>query len=411
MLAEIFPRYHARYASLPVLGPHLEDFVGWLRGQGYSDRLICLRLRGAKRLDARLGHDGVGSPRELCAADLLAYAPADASDDVYLSASIRSLVPYFEARGVLARPRVTPIDMLVARYRAYLGHVRGLSAPTVMAHGRTIAQFLTFLSYDGASARLRDVEGARVEAFLQILNRSQARATLQHSVAHLRSFLRFLVTSGLVPAGLDIWIDTPRVYRRERLPRSLPWETVEALLRAVDRSTAKGRRDYAMLLLIATYGLRSCEVVTLTLDDVQWREGRLHVRRAKVGTTLVLPLTPEVGDALIDYLQHGRPKLPYREIFLRARAPAGSLKPTAIAEAFQCWAQRSGLPIPFQGAHCLRHALAVHFLRQGTSIKTIGDLLGHRSTESTRVYLRLGIEDLREVALDLPLEAHQEDRS
>lgn len=410
MLAEIFPRYHARYAALPILGSHLEDFVEWLREQGYSDHLIRLRLRGAKHLDARLGKADVRSPGDLSALDLLAHAPADARDDVYLSASIRSLVPYFEARGMLAPRRVTPIDPLVTRYAAYLEHVRGLSVPTVMAHSRTIAHFLAFCRYDGGSARLHAIDAAGVEAFLQILSRSQARATLQHSIAHLRSFLRFLVTSGLVPAGFHIWIDTPRVYRRERLPGSLSWETVQALLYAIDRSTPKGRRDYAMLLIIATYGLRSCEVVTLTLDDVQWRESRLHVRRAKGSATPVFPLTAAVGDALLDYLQHGRPKVSFREIFLRARAPAGSLKPTAVAEAFQCWAQRSGLPIPFQGAHCLRHSLAVHLLRQGTPLKTIGDLLGHHSAESTCVYLRLDIEDLREVALDLPLVAPQEVR-
>ena len=410
MLAEIFPRYHTRYTSLPVLGPHLESFVGWLQEHGYPDHLLRLRVRAAKRLDARLLQDGVRGPQDLSAASLLAYVPADARDDMYLAAVVRSLVRYFEAQGVLARTRVTPTETLVGRYRAYLEGVRGLSAVTVTHHGRTIAEFLAFLGPDGAPDRLRDLEGDRVDAFLQILGKRLARASLQHTVAHLRSFLRFLVTSGLVPAGLDIRIDTPRVYRSERLPRALPWETVQALLRAIDRSTAMGYRDYAMLLLIATYGLRSCEIVTLTLDDLEWRASRLRVRRPKVGTTLLLPLTPVVGDALLDYLRHGRPELPYRELFLRVRAPAGILKPTAVAEVFQCWVRRSGLPIHFQGAHCLRHSLAVHLLRQGTSLKAIGDLLGHRSAESTCVYLRLDVEDLREVALDLPVEAHHEDR-
>jgi len=411
MLAETLPRDCARHASLPVLGPYLDGLVDWLRGQRYPDDAIRRRISAAGRLDARLGHDGVRRPQDLSAACLLAYAPANAVEDVYLSAVVRSFTRYFDEQGVLVPAPTTPSATLVVQYRAYLERVRGLSAVTVRDHGHTVAQFLVHLRTDDAPDRLSELQPSRIEEFLQIASTRQARGTLQHTVAHLRSFLRFLVVSGLVPEGFDIPIDTPRVYRREQLPRALPWETVHALLRAVDRSTPMGRRDYAMLLLIATYGLRGCEVVKLTLDDVEWRANRLHVRRPKVGTTLMLPLTPEVGDALLDYLQHGRPELPYREIFLRVRAPAGSLKRSAVPEVFQCWARRSGLPIPFQGAHCLRHSLAVHLLRQGTSVKAIGDLLGHRSTESTCVYLRLDVEDLREVALDLPVEAGQEDRS
>ena len=114
-----------------------------------------------------------------------------------------------------------------------------------------------------------------------------------------------------------------------------------------------------------------------------------------------------MSGALVDYLRNGRPELPLRQVFLRARGPKGILKPTAVTEAFQGWARRSGLPITFQGPHCLRHSLAVHLLRQGTPLKTIGDLLGHRSTESTCVYLRLNVEDLRDVSLQLPHEEVQ----
>jgi integrase len=181
---------------------------------------------------------------------------------------------------------------------------------------------------------------------------------------------------------------------------------VRSFLAAIDRSTPMGKRDYAMFLLIATYGLRSSEVTALRLGDIEWRAGHLRVSRPKTQTPLLLPLTDEIGAALIDYLRNARPELPHREVFLRVRAPAGLLKPTAVTEAFQGWTRRSGLPIPYKGAHCLRHSLAVHLLRQGASLKTIGDLLGHRSAESTCVYLRLHVEDLRHVALDLPKEVH-----
>jgi len=229
-----------------------------------------------------------------------------------------------------------------------------------------------------------------------------SRATLQHSVAHLRSFLRWLAVHGQTPKGLDSQIDTPRVYHQEHLPRALPWETVRALLHSIDRTTALGRRDYAMLLLIATYGLRSSEIVALTLDDFAWRRGELRVPRRKVDGALTLPLTDDAGDAVLNYVRHGRPPLPTRVVFLRARPPAGVLKPTAVTEVFQTRARRSGLAIPFQGAHCLRHSLAVQLLREGVSLKAIGDVLGHRTVESTCMYLRLATEDLRDVPLSLP---------
>ena len=156
------------------------------------------------------------------------------------------------------------------------------------------------------------------------------------------------------------------------------------------------------------YGLRPSEIVDLTLDDIIWRKGEIRVVQRKTGQPLSLPLTDQVATALVEYL-HSRPlDLPYRQLFLRIRAPAGLLKPTAVTEAFQHWARLSRLAIPFQGSYCLRHSYAVHLLHLGVSVKTIGDLLGHRVTESTEVYLRLSLEDLRGVALPLPKEISDE---
>ena len=163
-----------------------------------------------------------------------------------------------------------------------------------------------------------------------------------------------------------------------------------------------GMRDYAMLFLIATYGLRACDIRTLRLEDIRWRQGEIRVAQRKTGQPSVLPLTDAVGDVLVQYLRNGHPQAPFRQLFLRVRAPMGPLGHTGVNDAFEGCAKRSGLELPFTGIHCLRHSYALHLLRQGTPLKTIGDLLGHRTAESTCVYLRLAIEDLREVALDVP---------
>jgi integrase/recombinase XerD len=157
-----------------------------------------------------------------------------------------------------------------------------------------------------------------------------------------------------------------------------------------------------MFSLMTTYGMRACDVVALTLDDIHWRDGQIHIRQSKTSQPLELPLTDEVSDAIQDYLKKTPRYGTHREVFLRLKAPGGILRPTAVIEAFQAWSGRSGLEIPFKGAHCIRHSFALNLLRRGTSLKTIGDLLGHRSPESTTVYLRLATEDLRTVALPLP---------
>jgi integrase/recombinase XerD len=205
-----------------------------------------------------------------------------------------------------------------------------------------------------------------------------------------------------VRTGLDRQIDTPRLYRLEQLPRSLPWDTIKALLKSIDQGSAMGLRDCAMFLLIATYGLRASEVVAISLDDIRWRQGSLRIHQRKTSSPLELPLTNEVSTALVKHLRRTPPAAPHRRVFLRMRAPIGVLKPTAVTEAFQALLRRSGMEVPFNGPHCLRHSFAVQLLRNGTPLKTIGDILGHRTAESTSVYLRLATGDLREVSLPIP---------
>jgi integrase/recombinase XerD len=248
----------------------------------------------------------------------------------------------------------------------------------------------------------KTIHRCHLESYITRTGKRLCRRSLQHEVSALRVFLRFLAMDRRVPAGLDSQIDTPRLYRLEQLPRALPWKTVSALLRSIDRTSAMGLRDYAMFLLIATYGLRISEVVAITVDDIHWRQSRLRIHQSKTSSPLELPLTNEVSTALVKHLKRTPPPPPYRRIFLRMRAPIGILKRTAVTDAFQAVVQKSGLSIPFQGPHCMRHSLATHLLKNGTPLKTIGDILGHRSPASTSAYLRLATGDLREVSLPVP---------
>jgi len=418
MLLDLHPRIHRRYTSLPIIGPTLDGYGTWLLKQGYSTDRVCEHFRAARRLARQLEQRRVRSLAQLTRAQLRACAPADSQEDPNLAVLVRQLDQYFDTKlSLFPKPATSLLEQRVTAYTTFLEQVRGFAPSTCNYHRKTVTEFLSHLGYEKSPKRLAALTGRDLETFLCAVGPRQTRGSLQHVASHLRGFLRFLASTGEIPPGLEAQIDTPRVYRGEQLPRALPWETVRALLKAIDRATPMGLRDYAMFLLIATYGLRACEVVTLTLDDVEWRAARLRIAQRKTRSALWLPLTDEVGTALLDYLRHGRAALAvrrkrvpfqvdpphrYRELFLRHRTPIGVLKPTAVTEAFQAWSKRSGLAIPFQGVHCLRHSYAVYLLRSGLSLKTIGDLLGHRTFESTCVYLRLAVDDLREVALDLP---------
>jgi site-specific recombinase XerD len=228
-----------------------------------------------------------------------------------------------------------------------------------------------------------------------------SRQTLQHTIARLRAFLRFVFLRGAIRKPLDA-IDTPRTYRGELPPRALDWRLVQRLLRSIDRSSAMGWRDYAILHLMAYYGLRPSEVVGLRVDSIDWCTQSLRVEQRKTRSTLVLPLTDRTIAVLRDYLRCGRPTSGDPHLFLRARCPTGRLQHTAVCDLFYKRARASGLGLADYSSYCLRHAFAMRLLDRGVGVKTIGDLLGHRNLESTCVYLRLDTTGLRAVALDVP---------
>lgn len=404
MLHSLFPKAHRRFLSLPLLGPIADGFDDWLAGNGYTRDSRGYSMRMLKHVDADLRRRHVKEVGNLthpilheCWRTLIKTYPCFAG-------TVRTLERYLAANALMARawPETasSTASILVEEYANYLHEVRGLASDTI-AHRRHTAQwFLRHLDEEGIT--LKEVDRSHLESYVTRAGKRLCRRSLQHDVSALRVFLRFLAMDGRVPAGLDSQIDTPRLYRLEQLPRTLPWETVRTLLRSIDRTTAMGLRDYAMFLLIATYGLRSSEVIAITVDNIHWRQSRLRIHQPKTSSPLELPLTNEVSAALVRHLKRTPPPPPYRRIFLRMRAPIGVLKRTAVADAFQAVVQKSDLSIPFQGPHCMRHSLATHLLKNGTPLKTIGDILGHRSAASTSAYLRLATGDLREVSLPVP---------
>lgn len=407
VIKNLFPKDHQRYLSLPLLGNTLDGFSAFLSNLGYQRSTARARMRSIAIIEHLLQNQGCHNIAEITRARL--YACIQSSDKSgksgLISAALKLLERYFDEQNLFphqVQEQINPIEKKLTDYGDYLRKVRGLSSKTIQDHLLTASRFLAGFKKQGGLFYLPKLTAQDIEDFVRDTGNRVGRATLQHVIAYLRSFLRFLAVRGEIPMGLDSQIDTPRIYRHEQLPRTFSWEIVQRLLESVDRSTTIGKRDYAMLLLIATYGLRVSEVVGLKLENIEWKANCLHIFQPKTLAPLLLPLIDVVGDGIIDYLRHGRPSVAHREIFVRHEAPMTVLSRSAVYGAFKRSIQRSGLSIPLQGPHCLRHSYAVHLLRQGVSLKTIGDVLGHRSFESTSVYTRLNVNDLRSVPLTLP---------
>jgi integrase/recombinase XerD len=405
MLQSLLPKAHPKSLALPLLGSIADGFDDWLAVNGYTLGSRKFAIRMLPHVDADLRR------RKVRAVPALTHATLHASWRRLIerfptnAGTVRSLERYLTATGVIGADDGTVVvrsaaAMLSDEYVDYLRDVRGFAVSSLTHHRRAARSFLEHLEAQHIS--LASIQPKHVEGYVSQAGKRLCRGSLQHEIASLRGLLRFLATDGRAKPGLDKQIDTPRLYRLEQLPRSLPWPTVVELLRSIDITSAIGLRDYAIFILIAAYGLRASEVVALTLDDVRWRKGVLRIHQRKTGSPLELPLTNEVSAALVKHLKRNTPPAPYRSIFLRMRAPIGLLKPTAITEAFQSLVRHSGLSVPFEGPHCLRHSFAVHLLKSGTPLKTIGDILGHRTAESTSMYLRLATGDLREVSLAVP---------
>jgi integrase len=246
---------------------------------------------------------------------------------------------------------------------------------------------------------------ADLDAYLAAQAPTLRRSTRADLTCSLRDFLRYLYTHGLIIHDLAPAVLSPTLYAFERLPAALTPEEVQALLEhARQDRTPIGVRNYAILLLLATYGLRAGEVVRLRLEDIDWRNECLHICHSKTGRAAVLPLLAPVGDAIVDYLRAGRPPTDSRAVFLRAQAPIqpfrqGSSLYSIVARRL---AKVGIQPAGKRGPHTLRHARAVSLLRAAVPMKAIGDLLGHTTTAATAIYLKLATDDLREIGLDAP---------
>ena len=287
-------------------------------------------------------------------------------------------------------------------YGNWMRDERGLSDATIDARSREARRFLDWYFCRSGADDLSAMAVRDIDHYMDMRAIGLRRISLSGSAAWLRSLLRYLHQSGRVPTDLSPQVIGPMLYAYEDVPSILSRSQIDLVLEATGRDRSpRGLRDHAILLMLATYGLRHGEICNLRLDDIDWRAESLRIRHTKTNACSTMPLLTPVGDALLDYLRAGRPQVECREIFIRSLAPYTRM--TNLHGMVKRRLAAAGVtPVGKRGPHIFRHARAVELLRASVPQKIIGDVLGHRSTESTNTYLKLATEDLRAVALDVP---------
>jgi len=308
-----------------------------------------------------------------------------------------SWLSYLNRLQIPAKPATT-YDQMILEFANFMHKERGLSRATIELHCFTVRAFLNRLGCGERS--LTEITVSDVDSALarKVNEEHYARTTVQTCASSLRSFFRYAEMRGWCAAGIAASIMAPRVFQYESLPSGPTWDDVQKLLTATAGDRPASIRDHAILMLFAVYGVRAGEVARLQLNDIEWRRETIVFTRSKLLGNHSFPLCQTVGEAIIRYLKVVRPRSSARELFLTMRAPFRPLTSGALCQLVARQLKPMGLPIKHHGPHSLRHACATRLINEGLSLKEVGDHLGHRCPETTRIYAKVDLAHLREVA-------------
>jgi integrase/recombinase XerD len=295
------------------------------------------------------------------------------------------------------------VDELLGSYLRFLKTTQGLADATLVLRRLHVKPFLVSLENSGVLADLRRLAPSTVHDYIIAISKPLTRASRKHLVSGLRSFLRFAHVNGFLERSLVDAVPVILTRKLDRLPQTIPWEAVERLLSMPDRTILTGMRDYAILRLVASYGLRIGQAIHLRLRDIDWCQALIHFPAEKGCKALCFPILKDVAEALLSYLRE-RGEVPgVEEVFLTVRGPQRPLGANNhLGSALKSYYQRAGIRATRWGAHPIRHAFATRLMEQGTSIKCIADLLGHRNIETTFLYTKVDVERLRALAAEWP---------
>jgi integrase/recombinase XerD len=389
------------------LALYAAGYGSWLAGRGYSCWTVSRRLWQLEALSRWLEREGL-SAGELTPARVEEFLAARRAAGYCSWLSTRSTalpLGYLREVGVVPAGVTVavvddPLERIVAGYRRYLLDERGLSELPASRYEKAARLFLTGrLGPDGAG--LDRLDGADVSSFLAAECPRCSVATARQLTSGLRWLFRYLYVLGAIPNALVWAVPAVADLRDRSLPRGLEPGVVRRLLDSCDRRRTIGRRDHAVLLLLSRLGLRAGEVAALTLDDIDWRAGELLIHNGKGRRDQRLPLSADVGEAIVSYLRR-RPRIEDRAVFLRVIAPAGGISRRGVSAIVVAACKRAG--VPSVGSHALRHTAAIEMLKGGATLPEIGEVLGHQDPRTTARYAKVDRKTLRALARPWPEE-------
>ena len=389
------------------LTPYLPSFAALLCQQGYCRENGWIKMRLVAELSRWMKGRCV-APRQLDERQIATFLktrwkriPHKIGDQATMTLVLRHL------RETNVTPTASPqqprsdIDLIEQDYEDFLLRERSLTPASVEQYLPVARRFLSH-RFGRGGVRMKNLRASDVSDFVLHDSSNRGRRSAQLMTSVLRSFLGFLLQQGRICTNLAGVVPRVAAGRLSDLPRFLEAGQVERLLRCCDRRTRIGKRDYAILLLLARLGLRAGEVADLTLDDINWRAGELLVR-GKGPRVDRLPLPPDVGESLATYLQRGRSDCPSRRVFIKSIAPHEALAgPSSVSNVVRAALARANIHSRHQGAHLLRHSLATTMLRNGASIAQIGQVLRHQLPQTTEIYAKVDLKALRALALPWP---------
>ena len=409
------PRTLRKYRSGP-LGELQEDFCKWLLERGFSRSLVRLHVSNVSHLNEYLGGPMARRCQTVTAQDIERFHkayPSRCRNRGPLQGHLRRVrhsvnrfVEYLDHMALFVRsPRRAIYQPLLDAYLQWMRRCQHAAEGTLELRARCLTRFLESLGPNATPAGLASLHVQRVEQFFLAYAQQMGRAARRSMQSALRTFLRFCVHQGYIEQPLDGAIPTLRSYKLATVPRGLTDRQAQQVLQGIDRKTDVGRRDYAIIQLLDTYGVRGGQVRALRLRDIDWAQNQILFKASKHGKDSRLPLTPEVGQSLLDYLQNARPASSCPQVFLTCRAPYCLLpNSNSLSAIVERRIRGAGIDIPSKGSHAFRHGAATRMLRQGHSLKAIADVLGHRHLGTTFIYTKVDFNALNQVALDWPQE-------
>lgn len=392
---------HKQHTSLQI---YVAGYLQNLASQGYAKMTQMLYRLDLLQLITYAKHHGIHSAKQFSihACNLL----SGVSDDQWIRnrilTTMNHFIEYLVQQRIIPDPKIvipkTRYAQLTVEFVKFQIEHRGVCTE----YARDIKSFCNcFFEYlqNHSIKRLKALTPEAILDFITYDGKKYTRITMSYRCSILRSLLKYLYRKAVIHRDLSGVVIGPRIYKNEACPRFISNSQVSAMLSQIDRTTAIGIRNYAMAILLITYGLRGIEVLRLCLDDIDWRNNLIHIRARKAGNNTVYPLSPTVAEAIIQYLKEVRPQSNNRQVFLSIDAPHKPLAHTvSLGKPIRKYLMAAGIRIIKPGTHTFRYSCAQSLLRQGMPLKIIGDYLGHSNSETTQGYIKIAIEDLREVA-------------